>query len=256
MAQRIVYSQDSPKVVVALPDSVADGRAVVLCPGGGYGHAAKDKEADDWIPFFTKQGIAVATLKYDLPNGNRNIPLSQVHDVFTLLKKKAGEWNIDTTKIRELWVSSAGGHLASAYATHQSPALRPAFQIYLYPVIMLNTKRHQGMAKKFLGTQDKAEEDEWSSNLKVDSLQTPTFLALSADDKIIDTQNAINYYTAMIQHDLPASLHIYPDGGHGWGISKSFPHRDLMLQELTAWLKWIASPAVKAFSTHKPTDRK
>lgn len=127
-AQKVIYEDDNPKVKVALPDNGADGRAVVICPGGGYNHAGKPKEADDWIPFFTRQGIAVATLMYDLPNGDKDVPLGQLRRVFALLRRHASDWHIDAGEIG-IMGSSAGGHLATTFATHEPVADRPAFQI-------------------------------------------------------------------------------------------------------------------------------
>lgn len=236
VAQKVVYTSEKPNVKIALPNSGGDGRAVVLCPGGGYNHLSKDKESDDWIPYFTSQGIAVAVLNYDLPNGDKEIPLGELRGVFEMLRSHVQDWHINPHGIGIMGFS-AGGHLASTFATHEQVDVRPAFQILLYPVIMLNTDPHQGMAKHFLGSNPtKQEEDEYSNNLKVDEDCAPTFLALASDDPIIDPQNSINYYNSLRKRNIPASLHIYTSGGHGFGFSSSFPYHNEMLSDLTAWL--------------------
>jgi len=240
-SQKIVWQCDSPKTVVALPEK-PDGRAVVICPGGGYNHAAKDKEADDWIPFFTKRGIAVATIKYTLPNGNREIPMNEVRNVFKLLKSRAKEWNINPQKIG-IMGSSAGGHLATSIATHEAVDDRPAFQILFYPVISLLQKEHQGMAKRFLGTTDKAEETFYSSHLQVDSLTPPTIMLLTNDDVTIHPQNSISYYSSLRDKGVSATMQIYPYGGHGFGFADDFPYHDEMLADLSAWLDAMKEPA-------------
>jgi len=239
-AQEIVWQCDSPKTVVALPTN-PDGRAVVICPGGGYNHAGKDKEADDWIPFFTSRGIAVATVKYTLPNGNRDVPLNEVRSVFRLLKKNAKKWHINPDKIG-IMGSSAGGHLASVYATKEAVADRPAFQILFYPVITLMSKPHQGMAKRFLGTTDIAEERLYSSSEQVDSFTPPAIMILANDDVTIHPQNSLDYYSALRNHDVSATLQVYPYGGHGFGMETSFPFHDEMLADLSAWLDAMKRP--------------
>jgi len=247
-AQKTVYECDSPKVKVVLPQSSGDGRAVVICPGGGYGHAGKPKEAGDWIPFFNSQGIAVATLMYDLPEGDKDRPLGQVRDVFRLLNEKHEEWNINPDCIG-IMGSSAGGHLATAYASHETGDLKPAFQILFYPVISLYTKRHQGMAKKFLGSNDKTLEEEWSADLKADDSCPPTVMILADDDKIIDPMNSVNYYAALKKHNVPCSMMIYPDGGHGFGFSSSFPYHDQMTKDLKGWLTTILPQKAEVYLT-------
>lgn len=236
-AQHVVYTSSQPDIKIALPDSMGDGRAVVLCPGGGYNHIAGAKEGDDWIPYFTRQGIAVAILNYTLPDGDKDKPLGELRAVFNLLRAHSSDWHINPRGI-SIMGFSAGGHLASTFATHETVDMRPAFQILLYPVIMLNTPQHLGMAKHFLGSNPAKEElDQYSSNLSVDEDCSPAFIALANDDPIIDPQNSINYYTSLRKHNISVSLHIYPTGGHGFGFSSALPYHDEMLTELTAWLR-------------------
>ena len=237
-AQKVIYEDDNPKVKVALPDNGADGRAVVICPGGGYNHAGKPKEADDWIPFFTRQGIAVATLMYDLPNGDKDVPLGQLRRVFALLRRHASDWHIDAGKIG-IMGSSAGGHLATTCATHEPVADRPAFQILFYPVVTLMSKPHRGMAQRFLGTTDEKQRAAYSNELQVDSLTSPAFIIAAADDNIINPDNSIDYYRALRAHGISATLHIYPSGRHGFGFTDAFPYKPQLLDELAAWLKTL-----------------
>lgn len=136
---------DSPKLTVFLPNRhVATGKAVVVCPGGGYTHLAKDHEGFDWAPLFNNLGMACAVLQYKLPAGDNTIPMADVDAAFKLLADSASVWGINPESIG-IMGSSAGGHLASTAATHTSPNCKPAFQILFYPVISMQDEiTHMG----------------------------------------------------------------------------------------------------------------
>lgn len=246
MAQKIVAENNTPKYQVTLPDNgKADGRAVILCPGGGYNHLASKHEGYDWIPFFTKRGIAVIVLEYRLPDGNKEFPLGDLRTTMRDIKAHAKEWKINPNGIGVMGFS-AGGHLASTFATHEKGALKPAFQILLYPVIMLNTAPHKGMSDKFLGRDATMQlRNEYSSNLSADINTPPAFIALADDDNIIDPSNSINYYTALHRLGISASMFIYKSGGHGFGC-KPFAYHEQLETDLDSWLKTTIPPKENA----------
>lgn len=220
---------DATLYLAEKPD--CQGRTVVLCPGGGYNHLAGAKEGADWVPFFHGLGISVAVVRYRLPEGDRNRTLGDVRKVFEQIHRHADEWGINPNGIGIMGFS-AGGHLAAAYSNAQCDSLRPAFSILLYPVIKLDTKPHQGMAKKFLGdslTQQSAAQ--WSADRMVSQETPPAFIAAADDDPTIDVLNGVAYYEALHRAHVPAVLHIYRDGGHGWGYKTSFPYHDQLLNE-------------------------
>lgn len=236
--QKVVYVSDSSKIKIAIPDNGGDGRAVVICPGGGYNHIAGAKEGDNWIPYFTSQGIAVAVVRYTLPYGDRNKPLNDVREAFRLLYDHSKEWNVNP-KGFGIMGFSAGGHLAAAYANSEASALRPRFEILLYPVIRLDTRKHYGMARKFLGESTTMEERKaWSANEMVTDSTAATFIALADDDKTIEPTNSTCYYDALKRKGIPCTLHIYPRGGHGIGF-KPFAYHGRLIDELTDWLKTV-----------------
>ncbi len=226
-----------PCIRVYLPQKQQSTKAVVICPGGGYGHLAMNHEGYDWGAFFNEQGIAAIVLKYRMPNGNREVPMSDVYEAIRYTKEHALEWNIDPEQIGIMGFS-AGGHLASTVATHASEELRPAFQILFYPVVSMESKYgHGGSRKQFLG--EKATEElkkEFSNEYQVDSLTPRAFIALSDDDKGVVPMNSIRYYSALKEKEIPAAMYIYPSGGHGWGMKDSFKFRSEMLNELKTWL--------------------
>lgn len=228
-----------PIIRVYLPaKETATGRAVIGLPGGGYRGLAYNHEGYDFAPFFNKQGIAYIVLKYRLPFGNREVPFSDATEAFRYVKQHAGEWNINPNDIG-IMGSSAGGHLAATIATHNKTAVKPAFQILLYPVITMDsTYTHKGSLRNLLGENPSADLVNQYSNEKQVTKETPrAFIALSDDDKVVPPANGVNYYLALNKANVPAALHIYPTGGHGWGIRDNFKYKEEFLMELREWLR-------------------
>ena len=230
---------DMAKVTVFLPDEKrATGRAIVICPGGGYDHLAFEKEGTLWAPLFNSMGIAVAVLKYRMPHGNSGVPLEDAEQAMRLMRRMAAQWHIDTEQVGIMGFS-AGGHLASTVATHSKGDAAPNFQILFYPVITMEAgTTHQGSRKNLLGKSPKRKLVNAYSNEQHVSHSTPrAFIALASDDKAVSPINAIGYYEELHRHKVPTSLHIYPVGGHGFGILQSFPSHYEMMQELREWLR-------------------
>ena len=102
---------------------------------------------------------------------------------------------------------------------------------------MLNGYAHQHSHDNFLGKEaTKKDEKEYSSDMQVTRVTPRAWIALSDDDKAVMPSNGVNYYLELYRHDVPASLHVYPSGGHGWGIRPNFKFHATMLQELKDWL--------------------
>ena len=216
----------------------ATGRAVVICPGGGYQHLAMNHEGYDWAPFFNNMGIAAIVLKYRMPNGNCDVPIADAEEAMKLVRRNANAWNIKADQVG-IMGSSTGGHLASTIATHSKGDAKPDFQILFYPVItMLPDITHKGSHDNFLGKDAKKKDEKLYSNDAQVSRATPrAFIALCDDDHVVLPANGVNYYTELYRHDVPASLHVYPSGGHGFGIRDSFKFHNEMELELKAWLR-------------------
>ena len=230
---------DTAKVWVYLPEkATATGRAVVICPGGGYSHLAMNHEGHDWAPFFNNMGIAAIVLKYRMPEGNHEVPVADAEEAMRLVRRNAKNWNIDPADIG-IMGSSAGGHLASTVATHATGDAMPAFQILFYPVItMMPDITHKGSHDNFLGHKPKKRlQQEYSNDLHVSRVTPRAFIALSDNDQSVLPANGVNYYVELYRHDVPASLHVYPKGGHGWGNRDSFVYHNEMQLELKAWLR-------------------
>lgn len=230
---------DTAKVWVYLPKKEeATGRAVIICPGGGYQHLAMAHEGHDWAPFFNNMGIAAIVLKYRMPRGEAEVPVSDAEEAVRLVRRNASAWNIKAGDVG-IMGSSAGGHLASTVATKATGDALPDFQILFYPVItMMPDITHKGSHDNLLGDEPKKKtEREYSSDMQVSRVTPRAFIALSDDDHSVLPANGVNYYVELYRHDVPASLHVYPSGGHGWGNRDSFKYHKQMQLELEAWLR-------------------
>lgn len=221
------------------------GRAVVDCPGGGYSHLAMAHEGHQWAEYFNKQGIAYFVLKYRMPKGDRNIPLSDAYQAMRTVRDSAEVWHINKKDVGIMGFS-AGGHLASSVSTHADEAVRPNFSILFYPVISMDERiTHKGSCVNFLGEERKTNAklvEEWSNDKAVRPQVTPrVILLMSSDDKVVPpVTNGVAYYTAMNKAGNECTLHIYPSGGHGWGFrntAQGFRYHTQMLDDLTTWLQ-------------------
>ncbi len=133
---------DSAKVRVFLPmEKQATGRAVVICPGGAYETLSMEKEGYDWGEFFQNQGIAAIVLKYRMPHGQPEVPVSDAEQAMKLVRLNATSWKINRNDVGIMGFS-AGGHLAATIATRSQGEAKPNFQILFYPVelrVLLST---------------------------------------------------------------------------------------------------------------------
>ena len=238
------FDIEQPSLRVFLPaPELATGRAVVACPGGGYSGLAVNHEGYDWAPYFNKQGIALIVLKYRMPKGDRTLPISDAEAAMKMVRDSADVWNLNPNDIG-IMGSSAGGHLASTIATHAPEALRPNFQILFYPVITMDKSfTHMGSHDNLLGKDASADLEKEFSNEKQVTKETPrAFIVYSDDDKVVPPANGVNYYLALNKKGVPSILHIYPTGGHGWGIREDFLYKSEMQNELTSWLRSFKAP--------------
>jgi acetyl esterase/lipase len=219
----------------AVPNSIA----VVMCPGGGYVRLAMNHEGLDMAPWFHAQNITYVVLKYRMPNGNYDVPLSDAEQAIRLVRRHADEWNVDPDRVGVMG-ASAGGHLASTLATHYSSReTRPDFQVLLYPVITMDPGyTHAGSRENLLGKSPSAElERKFSNELQVTSETPKAFITLSSDDGAVAPSNGVNYYLALLRNNVRAALHAYPVGGHGWGFRDNFPYKRQWTEELEKWLR-------------------
>ncbi|MDR0832997.1 MAG: alpha/beta hydrolase [Candidatus Symbiothrix sp.] len=226
--------------ITVYPAAKPNGKAIIACPGGGYVRLAMNHEGHDMAPWLNQQGITLIVLKYRMPNGHPEVPLSDAEQAIRIVRQHAEEWQIDKNKVG-IMGASAGGHLASTLATHYSGIeTRPDFQILLYPVITMGGATHSGSYNFLLG-KDPSKEliDQYSNDLQVTENTPPAFITLSSDDKTVPPANSIGYYLALCKQHVPVALHAYPSGGHGWGFGDNFLYKRQWTEELEKWLRLI-----------------
>ena len=226
----------SEPTLAVYPAAKPNGLAIVACPGGGYTRLAMDHEGHDMAAWFNTEGITYAVLKYRMPNGVHDVPLSDALQAIKMMREHADEWHINKVGIMG---ASAGGHLACTAATHFTPETRPDFQILFYPVVSMDLAvTHKGSHDNLLGQHPTEKMEKlYSNELQVTADTPPAFIMHSSDDKTVPVLNSINYYLALIKHHVPATLHIYPIGGHGWGYRDSFTYKPQWTEELEKWLR-------------------
>ncbi|MCM1078719.1 MAG: alpha/beta hydrolase [Bacteroidales bacterium] len=235
------------ELTVYLPERPSpSGMAIVGCPGGGYSHLSVQNEGHDWAPFLNGHGIAYAVLTYRMPEGDRNVPLSDAYDAMRTMRDSAAVWHVTPSAVGIMGFS-AGGHLASAVSTHAPQAVRPDFTVLFYPVISMNPAvSHKGSCTNFLGEdlEDEAVMKQWSSDLAVRSSPAPPAVVMLANDDrtVPPVTNGIAYYSAMCGAGNSCSLFVWPSGGHGFGFRKTFPFHEQMKAELLRWLDTAALP--------------
>lgn len=237
-----VSNVTKPTLALFFPEKPS-GLALLVCPGGGYVDVWDRTEGYFNSKWFTDQGIVYAVLKYRLPNGHYEVPLEDVHQAMRILQAHADEYGFQKLGIAGC---SAGGHLAATAATHfTKPEERPDFQILFYPVISMDPAiTHAGSAYFLLGTNPAQELlDKYSNELHVTESTPPAFIMANSDDTVVPCENSIRYYEALRAHKVPAALHIYPIGGHGWADNLRFPYRDAWMADLKIWLAEQASLA-------------
>ena len=223
-----------PTLSIFLPKKTKLNKAaVIIFPGGGYQHLAIDKEGTKVAEWFNSLGIAAIVVKYRLPSDkimkNKNIgPLQDAQEAVRYVRQNASKYNIDANKIGILGFS-AGGHLASTLATHYDDKIyessskvsaRPDFSLLIYPVIsMQNDITHKGSQISLLGENPSQElRDSFSNEKRINAQTPPTFLVHATDDTTVLPENSINFYLALKNNGVPAELHIYEKGGHGFGL--------------------------------------
>ena len=243
----VSLSEDSEAVLYGFLPRNPTGRAVVCCPGGGYTHLSLENEGTAWKDFFNERGIALFVLKYRMPGGDRTIPMGDALSALDMVRSHASDWRINPHDVGIMGFS-AGGHLAAITATRTEISRRPDFQILFYPVISMNPgASHGGSCRNFLGEENLRNREliqEYSADAQVKKHTTPPAIlfACSDDGAVPVATNALAYTRAVMQADGEASLHLYPDGGHGWGRSDSFKYQEEVQKSLSDWLEHL--PAV------------
>ncbi len=235
------------------------GKAVLICPGGGYTGLAIDHEGHAVARFLNSLGISAFILKYRDPAPREQYgtfpdgPLQDGLRAMRLVRSWAEKYGYAKDKIGVMGFS-AGGHLCCCISTmynrhgDPSPALkdisaRPDFSIPIYPVVtVIETFSHGDSCRRLIGDGCSFEKKQfYSPECFINSSTPPAFLVHAADDAAVPCQNSIKYFQTLTSRGIPAELHIFAKGSHGFGMKYTDSEQPAAywIDLLTNWLKGI-----------------
>lgn len=207
---------DDARIDIYLPEH-CNGQMLVCCPGGGYKYCSSWNEGTRVAAWCLERGIAVCVVLYRMPNHHHMVPLQDAQNAFRYCRAHAEEWGVKQIGVIGF---SAGGHLAASVTTlYVDEVTRPDFSVLVYPVITME----QGVTHKGTCSNLTAYDPElmkyYSLENQVREGMPQTMLMLCQDDRTVPAENSIRFYSKMVEKKVPGELHIFTDGGHGWGFT-------------------------------------
>ncbi|MFP6612468.1 MAG: alpha/beta hydrolase [Pirellulales bacterium] len=245
--------KDKPQLIIYLPEKEkANGAAIVICPGGGYGGLAMGHEGHDigkWLNSFGVAGF-ICDYRHRGKGYGHPAPLQDAQRAIRTVRARADEFGVDPSRIGVLGFS-AGGHLASTAATHfddgepggddpvERAGCRPDFAVLCYPVIAFDEPfTHRGSQRNLLGNDADAELIKSLSNEKQVTKRTPpTFLWHTTEDRGVPAENSVQFYLACRRAGVPAEMHIYEKGRHGLGLALNTAGTDSWPKRCEEWMQ-------------------
>ncbi len=245
--------KDKPTLtILPAPPDKATGAGVVICPGGGYGAVMMTYEGVDAGRWFNTLGVSAFVLNYRHAGRGYHYPapLEDAQRAIRIVRSRASEWKLDPHMIG-IAGFSAGGHLASTAGTHfdkgnsdatdpiERVSCRPDFMVLVYPVITLSApSTHGGSLRNLLGDKPDPKLVENLSNEKqVTSETPPAFLVASSADTVVPAENSVLFYLALRKAKVPAELHVYEKGNHGFGLAQNDPVVGTWTARCADWLR-------------------
>ncbi len=238
----------NPTLTLYSPKGKNSGAAVVVFPGGGYRILAIDLEGTEVCEWLVTKGISCVLVKYRVPGTGpypkSSAALQDAQRAVGIVRSRAAEWHIDAAKIGVLGFS-AGAHLAAALSTHFDQRLyaridaaddascRPDFAVIVYP--------------GYLALPDK----NYAPNPDITpTAQTPPSFILQAEDDPVHVENAVTYFLALKNARVPAELHVYASGGHGYGLRRTELPVTAWPEMVEPWLRTIHVLPVSSPARH------
>lgn len=247
-----VSNISTPRMRVYRP-AQPNGAAVIVCGGGGYFRIQLWKESTPAAEWLAAQGFTVFELIYRLPNDgwDAGAPFADAQRAMKIVRTRAAEFGLRSDRIGIMGFS-AGGHLAGFTALRPAHALyagsdryeqasaRPDFSVLLFPVVTLRKPYDTTRTRReIIGTNPSREaEEQWSLDTHASADAPPTIIFSAADDPITPPEHGITLFRALRAKGAPAELHIFNDGGHGWGLGKP---EQVISQWPQLFAKWFDS---------------
>ncbi|WP_038901303.1 pectin acetylesterase PaeX [Dickeya dadantii] len=269
LPDRAVTGIRSPEITVYAPEK-PNGTALLITPGGSYQRVVLDKEGSDLAPFFTRQGYTLFVMTYRMPGDGHqegaDAPLADAQRAIRTLRAHAAQWQIDPQRIGIMGFS-AGGHVAASLGTRFAQTVypaqdeidhisaRPDFMVLMYPVISMQENiAHAGSRKALIGSHPSdAQIQRYSAEKQVSAQTPPTFLVHAIDDPSVSVDNSLVMLAALRAHQIPAEIHLFEQGKHGFGI------RGTVGLPATIWPQlldnWLTSLPLKKNTANQP-DKK
>lgn len=242
----------TPRMRVYRP-AKANGAAVVVCGGGGYFRIQLWKESTPIARWLQQRGFTVFELIYRLPNDgwDASAPFMDAQRAMRIVRTRAAEFGIDPQQIGIMGFS-AGGHLAGFTALqpqrqlyagsdkYEKASARPDFSVLLFPVVSLRKPYDTTRTRReIVGDTPSAEaESAWSLDTYASAAAPPTIIFASADDKTAPPGHGIMLFEKLNAAGASVELHLFRDGGHGWGLGKP---EQVLSQWPEMFVKWFDS---------------
>jgi len=253
---KLIKNVSVPEITVFLPTKqFATGQCVIICPGGGYVQLSMDLEGTDIAGYLNSIGVAALILKYRLPSNEYCIephkaPLLDAQRAVRLVRANAENWDFDQNKIGIMGFS-AGGHLASTLGTHfdygnplaedtiERQSCRPDFMVLMYSVVSITDSPGRSTSKKNLLGENPGTDliYEYSNVFHVTEDTPPAFLCHANNDDRVPAEQSLLMYKALTDKNIPCEMHIFSEGGHGFGLATNNDHVASWANSMRLWLK-------------------
>ena len=232
-----IYNTSSAELYIyTAPKEKATGYSVVIYPGGGYRYLSFPLTFPEWL---RENGITAVVVKYRLPNyGHYDAMLEDAIGAIDYMRANAEKYNIDPQKVG-VYGNSAGGHLAAWVSNIMEDGKKPCFSILIYGAMVRDSNFNSTRANRILRGDNVTTEEakEISTPNLVGPTTPPALICLSDDDLVVNSKASTYYYKALKRYGIPASMHIYPSGGHGWSGRLKWEYRQAWLDAILDWFE-------------------
>jgi len=238
-----VFNVTEPTLTVYKAEGQNSGKAVVILPGGGYTLESIYHEGHNLAKVLAKNGITAAVLKYRLPNPESSdqphlVPLWDTRRALSLLREKSDIYGIHKENVGVMGFS-AGSHLATVTSLWKSDIRdeNPDFSALIYGVTNLNETNLQWIEESLYFRKLTPKEIDQNTLLELVTDETPpAFLAHAYDDEVCDVSESTLYAGELREYHVPVEMHLFPKGGHGFGMGRQEDGTDQWVQLFVSWL--------------------